>query len=276
MTKQFCFKFWGTRGSYPVPGNQTSRFGGNTPCVEVRIGDRLIILDAGTGLIHLGATLLPKEFDVLLSHTHIDHIVGIPFFQPALNAGNHIHIWAGHLENPWDVKKVVSHLMTPPLFPLTVDDFKAKTVFHDFKAGEELSDSRFLKNKIRITTHLLNHPDRATAYRITYNNQSLCYVTDVEHSVNALDEDLVGFLKDADWLIYDSTYDDREFSKHIGWGHSTWQQAVSLCKAAGVKNLAVFHHDPMAIDDILEKRSVELKDQFPSGIIAREGLTITI
>lgn len=275
MTENFRFTFWGTRGSYPLPGKDSSMFGGNTPCVEVRLGDRLIVLDAGTGLIHLGATDMPKEFDILLSHTHIDHIIGLPFFAPAFKPKENIHIWAGHLEGDWNVKRVISHLMTPPLFPLTVNDFKANIGFHDFKAGETIG-GRLATDGVEVRTHLLNHPDRATAYRITFGGKSLCYVTDVEHKVDTIDAALANFLKDADWLIYDSTYDDRDFHRYVGWGHSTWQQAVRLCKAAGVKNLALFHHDPFAMDDLLEKRSAELKALFATGIIAREGLTVVI
>lgn len=275
MAEKFSFTFWGTRGSYPVPGKDTAKYGGNTPCVEVRLGDRMIVLDAGTGLIHLGATDVPKEFDILLSHTHIDHIIGIPFFYPAFKAQENIHIWAGHLQGEWNVKKVISHLMTPPLFPLTLDAFKAKLEFHDFKAGETLPSPRFGK-EVQVTTHLLNHPDRATAYRITFGGKSLCYVTDVEHSEGEVDEGLAKFLQGSDWLIYDSTYDDREFKRYVGWGHSTWQQAVRICEKAKVKNLALFHHDPFVMDDLLEKRSAELKAMFAGGIIAREGLSILI
>lgn len=276
MAQGFTFTFWGTRGSYPVPGAATLKYGGNTPCVEVRCNDRLIILDAGTGLIGLGGSRLPQHMDILLSHTHIDHVMGFPFFQPAYNAGRSVRLWAGHLLPDFTLRQTIGKIMSPPIFPLKPEDLKAQIGYNDFFAGEALRHEDFDKAGIAINTHPLNHPDRATAYRITLGKKSLCYVTDVEHDTAAIDEKLIGFLKDADWLIYDCTYDDREFDNHLGWGHSTWQQAVRLCKAAGVKNLAVFHHDPMANDGVLDKRAEELLLQFPAGIIAREGLTVTL
>ncbi|MCI5050047.1 MAG: MBL fold metallo-hydrolase [Rickettsiales bacterium] len=274
---QFLVKFWGVRGSMPTPGTSTIRYGGQTSCVEVRCGDNLILFDAGTGIYPFGESTKQTDMDIFLSHTHIDHICGFPFFSPAYKAGHTIRMWAGHLlpENR-TLKETVSTLMSPPLFPLTLDDLKADVSFHDFAAGESPACEHLHERGIGIKTMELNHPDRATAYRISYKGRSVCYVTDVEHTRNGLDQDLITFIRDSDLFIYDSTYDDREFDNYVGWGHSTWQEATRLATAANVEALILFHHDHDSTDDELDQRSEELKAIRPNDRLAREGLVIKL
>lgn len=271
----FSVKFWGVRGTAPTPGTSTIRYGGQTSCVEMRCGEHVLIFDAGTGLFPLGEALQTNEIDLFLSHTHIDHIMGFPFFSPAYNEDFTLRIWAGHLkEEGRHIKSALSQLMSPPLFPLTLDFLKSNISYHDFTAGEAPNCTHLKADGIEILTMPLNHPDRATAYRVNYMGKSACYVTDVEHIKDGLDEMLVAFVKDSHLLIYDSTFDDEDFEQYEGWGHSTWQEAVRIAQAGNVETLALFHHDPKRSDDALDAIAAKLKAIRPHDQVAREGLII--
>jgi phosphoribosyl 1,2-cyclic phosphodiesterase len=275
---RFSVKFWGVRGSMPTPGPRTVRYGGHTSCVEIRCDDHLLIFDAGSGLFSLGESLKnTNEMDVFLSHTHLDHILGFPFFTPAHKKDNRIRVWAGHLKAEGrNVKEALAQLMSPPLFPLTPDSFRADISYYDFLAGESPPCAHLKAAGIDIQTLPLNHPDRATGYRVNFRGHSACYITDVEHRDHQLDIALLEFIKGCDVLIYDSTYDDREFDRYQGWGHSTWQHAVRLADAAQVKTLTLFHHDYNCSDDDLDRRGEELEALRPDDQIAREGMVIRL
>lgn len=272
----FKITFWGVRGTVPTPGRQTLKYGGHTSCVQMNCGGRELIFDAGTGLYPLGENLKTEDVDIFLSHTHIDHILGFPFFSGVYDKGFTVRVWAGHLKPERSIREVMASLMQPPLFPLTLADLRAKLSFHDFQAGEDIQHEALQKSGIHIQTLALNHPDRATAYRVNYGGHSACYVTDVEHRDSVLDEQLVAFLRGADVLIYDSTFDDKDFKRFVGWGHSTWQHAARLGTAAGVKHVVLFHHDPGMTDEKLDERLLLLNQMKPDSYIAYEGLTLTI
>ncbi len=276
MDNRFYIKFWGTRGTTPVVGKDFSRYGGNTSCIELRCNGRQIILDAGTGLRELGNVTDIFHTDILLSHTHLDHIQGLPFFKPLHFEGSNIALWAGHLLPQNTVKDIVGTIMKPPVFPLTLADVHSRVEFNDFIAGEQLKNEGFRKAGITINTLPLNHPDGATAYRVEYNGKSVCYVTDVEHEVGRLDAKLLAFLQDADVLIYDSTFDDAELAKYKGWGHSTWQEALRLGQAAKVKKIIAFHHNPEVTDDELDKRAIEISKINKNAFLAVEGMVIEL
>lgn len=275
---RFTVKFWGVRGTIATPGTRTIRYGGNTSCVEMRCNGHVLIFDAGTGIYALGEALdHVKELDLFLSHTHVDHVLGFPFFSPAYNPDKVIRVWAGHLlEDGNTVRDALAQLMSPPLFPLTLDFLKADITYNDFLRGESPPCDQLKASGIDIQTLPLNHPDNATGYRVTYGGHSACYITDIEHRTDGMDEALIAFIRDADLLIYDSTYDDRDFDKYVGWGHSTWQHAVRLAEAANVKTLTLFHHDPGCTDDDLDKRAEELKAIRPNDYVAHEGLIIRL
>lgn len=275
---RFSIKFWGVRGTIPTPGSRTIRYGGNTSCVEIRCNGHLIIFDAGTGMYPLGETLEKvSEMDLFLSHTHIDHIMGFPFFSPAYRPGKKIRVWGGHLKPEGKkIRDAMAQLMSPPIFPLTLDFLKADIVFTDFSAGEAPPCDHLKASGVDIQTILLNHPDNATGYRINYEGHSACYITDIEHRTDQMDEKLVAFIRNADVLIYDSTYDDRDFERYVGWGHSTWQHAVRLANAANVKTLVLYHHDPGCTDEDLDARAEELKALRPGDFVAHEGLIIRL
>ena len=271
----FVVRFWGVRGSIACPGEATARYGGNTPCIEMRCGERLLIFDAGTGVRLLGGTLEAAgevDADLFFSHTHFDHIVGLPFFCPAYKPENRFQVWAGHLGPDYGIEQALRLAMQAPLFPVPLDVFKAGIVFHDFSAGETLDP----RPDIRVRTAPLNHPDGATGYRAEYGGKSVCYVTDTEHVRGETDRNILSLIADADVVIYDSTYTDEEFETFLGWGHSTWQEGVRLCQAAGAKSLVIFHHNPDHDDAAMDRIGDAAGKPFAGATVAREGMVLRL
>jgi phosphoribosyl 1,2-cyclic phosphodiesterase len=262
------------RGSIACPGPETTRYGGNTSCLEVRCGRDLLIFDAGTGLRALGQKLAgagPIDADLFFSHTHLDHIGGLPFFAAAFDPTNSFRLWAGHLESGLTLRGVLDHMMTAPLFPVPVDIFQAKISFKDFRAGEDIRP----KPHVLLRTKPLNHPNGATGYRVEYNGKTICYVTDTEHSGAGADPNVLDLIAGADIVIYDSTYTDEEYPRFKNWGHSTWQEGVRLVEAAGAKRLVIFHHDPSHDDPFMDRVGEEAAKRRPGTVVAREGMTLT-
>jgi phosphoribosyl 1,2-cyclic phosphodiesterase len=269
----FFVRFWGVRGSVACPGESHRRYGGNTSCLEVRCGERLLIFDAGTGLRPLGDAIdgvQPVEADMLLTHTHHDHIAGLPFFSPFFNKQNRFRIWAGHLAPARSLHNVLCQFMSAPLFPVPPQVFSADVIYRDFTAGEALE----FGDGIQIRTGALNHPNGATGYRIDYDGRSVCYITDTEHVPGEPDRSILALIEGADYVIYDSSYTDQEFSDYVSWGHSTWQEGARLCDAAGVGTLVIFHHDPSHDDDFMDRVADEAAKKRPGTIVAREGMTL--
>jgi len=267
-------KFWGVRGSIAVPGAETLRYGGNTPCIEVRCGRRLIILDAGTGLRVLGEALAgagePLDADIFLSHCHMDHIAGLPFFLPLFAATDRIRIWAGNLLPRFTLADTLGTLMGPPLFPIGLHQVKTKV--HDFHAGQPIR----LGDGIIVQTAPLQHPDGGSGYRLEFQGKILTYVSDTELGTDLPDHRLVMLARNADLLIADSTYTEDEIADRRGWGHSTWQDTVRLANAAGAKSLCLFHHDPAHGDDMMDAIGAEARAAYPGTLVAREGLRIDL
>jgi phosphoribosyl 1,2-cyclic phosphodiesterase len=270
----FSATFWGVRGSIPVPGPSTVRYGGNTPCVELRCGDHLMIFDAGTGIRALGDLLdthpPPLHFDIFLSHTHTDHINGLPFFGPAFRAQNTLRIWAGHLLPDHTIKQVLDTMMSDPLFPIPIDAFAADLAFIDFHTHETLNPHR----GVTLKTAPLNHPNRATGYRVEFDGRSICYVTDTEHFAERLDENILELVQGTDFMIYDAMFSNEEYQTRKGWGHSTWEEGVRLAEAAGVKTLVLFHHLPGRTDDELDRLAEDAGRLRPGTLVAREGMVL--
>jgi phosphoribosyl 1,2-cyclic phosphodiesterase len=272
----FELEFWGVRGSIACPSPKHVTYGGNTSCVEVRAGDQRIILDAGTGLRDLGNQYLREPVHtarLLLTHTHWDHISGFPFFAPGFQAGRTFVIMAGHLggENG-ATRQVLAGQMAGPTFPVPLDAMRAELVFEDFRAG----DSFTLAGDVRVRTAPLNHPNGATAYRLEHCGKALCYVTDTEHLIGKPDQNVLGLIAGADVVVYDATYTDEEFEDHIGWGHSTWQEAVRLCRQADAKQLFIFHHEPNHEDDFMAQVEREARQAWESAVVARERVRVQL
>jgi phosphoribosyl 1,2-cyclic phosphodiesterase len=256
--KEFAVTFWGVRGTIATPDAEMSRYGGHTSCVQVQCGDVTFALDAGSGIVPMGMQNF-KHMHLLLSHTHIDHIIGLCCMQKIFHAEFKADIWAGHLLPDMHIEEALRRLISPPIFPVPLEALESQIAFHDFYAGNTLHHEDFDAAGIEVHTLHLHHPDRATAYRIEYQGHSVCYVTDVEHLRGGLDDKIIQFISAADMFIYDSTYDDQEFERYQGWGHSTWQQAIRLGEAACVKHIMMFHHNPTATDATLDARTKAAK-----------------
>ncbi|MBD1937811.1 MBL fold metallo-hydrolase [Microcoleus sp. FACHB-68] len=274
----FVVQFWGVRGSIATPGKETVRYGGNTSCVEMQVGGKRLIFDGGTGLRVLGKTLLPQmpvEAYIFFSHSHWDHIQGFPFFIPAFVPGNCFHIYGAVAPNGATLKQRLSDQMLHPNFPIPLQGMRSEMKFYNLHPGDVVN-----LDDITIETVHLNHPSTAIGYRVTWQGHSAVYCTDTEHFPDRLDENVLHLAREADYFIYDATYTDEEYhhpkTPKVGWGHSTWQVGVELAKAAGVKNLVIFHHDPAHDDDFLDNIEADVKEAFPKGFLAREGMILQV
>ena len=269
-------RIWGARGSIPCPGPNTLNYGGNTSCVEVLCGDHVLVFDAGSGLRMLGnAMILEKraaDIDLFLSHCHIDHLIGLPFFTPAFEKGNRCRLWAGNVEAAGGLKETVRKLMSYPLFPIEVEMAQGELTFNDFDPGETLKP----QPGVIVRTVDLNHPGGATGYRVEYDGRAIAYITDTELNDGDIDPQLIALAKSAALLIIDATYTNDELPQHVGWGHSSWQQAVRLADLAGVETLCLFHHDPEHDDATMDLIAEASRKARPGTIVAREGMTIDV
>ena len=270
-------RFWGVRGSVSCPGPDTVRYGGNTACVEIRCGDHVLVFDAGTGIRSLGQTLVQAapttELDIFLSHCHIDHVVGLPFFAPLFVKDQVVRVWAGNLKPSCGVENAIGKMMSFPLFPLQAEDLPARIEFRDFCAGETFNP----RPGITLRTALLNHPGGATGYRIEYRGRSVAYLTDTDLGDGPIDPKLLALAKDAALVILDTTYTDKELPSHVGWGHSSWQQGTRLASAAGAASrLCLFHHDPDHDDAFMDSIAAAAKAARPGTIVAQEGLQVDL
>jgi phosphoribosyl 1,2-cyclic phosphodiesterase len=264
------------RGSIACPGPATAGYGGNTACLEIRAGNKLLIFDAGTGLKPFGGALAKQggalDVDWFFTHTHFDHIQGIPFFSPLYDRRNRFRLRAGHLIPEMNLKQVLSEMMSAPLFPIPIGIFAAQLEFADFRAGE----THDLGGGVVVKTAPLNHPNRATGYRVEVAGKSICYVTDTEHVPGRPDTNVLKLIEGADIVVYDCTYTDEEYPAHVGWGHSTWQEGIRLVERAGAKRLAIYHHDPDHDDTFMDKIAAEAEKMRPGTFVAREGTTIEV
>jgi phosphoribosyl 1,2-cyclic phosphodiesterase len=278
IEKQFNVHFWGVRGSIPCPGPNTVRYGGNTPCVEMQVGGKRLVFDGGTGLHVLGQSLLrqmPAEAHIFFTHSHWDHMQGFPFFTPGFVKGNRFSIYGAIAPDGSTVEQRLNDQMLHPNFPVPLQIMQADLNFCNVIPGEAIKI-----DDIIVETAPLNHPGEAVGYRVNWHGGSAAYVTDTEHYPDRLDENILLLARDADILIYDSTYSDEEYHSpkfpKIGWGHSTWQEAVKIAKAANVKTLVIFHHDPAHDDDYLDNVGLQAKEKFPGAIMAREGMELEV
>ncbi len=269
--------FWGVRGSVPTPNLQMMKVGGNTSCVEVEVDGKQIIFDMGTGIVSLGKKLVKlvkegkkRDFYIVLSHTHWDHIQGFPFFDPIYIENSNIHVFAPQKPNR-KIKDILSYQMEYDFFPIKFSHVPAKIYFYELNEGFH---SIFPGITLVAEKHI--HPGIAYGYRLIANNKSIVYCTDIEHFSNVIDKRLVQLTEGSELLIHDAQYKDEEISFRLGWGHSTWRQAVEVARLSKVKRLALFHIDPertdedaMSIEDLATK-------EFENVTIAKEGSSIEI
>ncbi len=269
-------RFWGVRGSIPSPGPETARYGGNTPCVEVRAGDELIIFDLGTGVRELGEFLRETiSANVFVSHYHYDHLQGLPFFSAVFDPASRFTI-RGPTRNGQTIKDVIGGQMQQPFFPVTAEMvFRAHIEYQPFAAGDRARLGEALVSAVEV-----NHPGGNLAYRVDYKGKSVVYATDTEHGTDR-DAQLVEFSRGADVFIYDAMYTEDEYhgrtgGAKTGWGHSTWQTAVKLAEEAEVGTLVLFHHEPTRSDEGLDELLREVRRHRKNTLAARERLTIKL
>ncbi len=263
---QSYLKFWGTRGSNPVSGNEYIRYGGNTACLEVRHGNDLLIIDAGTGIRPLGnqpSLQKTQSIHLIIGHTHWDHIIGFPFFAPIYRSDCHVTIWSPiGFEKP--TKDLFTEMLAYAYFPVRLDDIRARLTFQDIQEGVPFSIG-----DITINSHYAYHPGATLCFKIQAGGKTIGYVTDNEmlmgyhgspmeidahHPLMAGQESLIKFCKGCDLLIHEAQYFPEEYLKKVGWGHSSISNAAVLIKHAGIKDWIVTHHDPIHSDEDLHRK----------------------
>ncbi|WP_051315168.1 MBL fold metallo-hydrolase [Algoriphagus terrigena] len=248
-------KVWGCRGSLPSPGPENYTYGGNTSCIQVTHGETCIILDSGSGIQRLGKFITPavREMHILLTHLHIDHTMGLGFFAPLYNPDIEIHIWgpatAGH-----PLIDRLRRYFSPPLFPIRLTELPNHPIIH------ELSNEFFSIGDIRIHCEYLCHPGPTLGYRLSDGKATIAYIPDHELRLASNDfpndpEWTSGYeiAKSADLLFHDGSYTAREYSRKVGWGHSSIDDAIAFAKMCKVKKLAIFHHEPSRSDLEIEQ-----------------------
>lgn len=275
-------RFWGVRGSFPVPGPATARVGGNSSCVEVRTPEHLLIFDGGTGIIHLGRHLVSgdgtRSLHLFLSHLHHDHIEGLRFFAPFYDPSWSCEIYGPHSGTD-QVRRALEATMEPRLFPVSMGDLPARIGIRDLPATDRLVLEGDPPLEI-FTQHSRAHPKFGVQlYRVAYRGRSVVYATDVEGPQGGFD-DVVRVAAKADLLIHDSQYTDEEYHRAVankkGWGHSTVRMACEAALAAGVGELVLYHHDPCRTDDEIPDLEALARSIFPRSRAAREGMTISL
>jgi phosphoribosyl 1,2-cyclic phosphodiesterase len=290
----YTVTFWGTRGSIPTPGAHTARYGGNTPCVAVEAtggpaGGQLVILDAGTGIRALGRELVerqngPVQAEILLSHAHWDHIQGLPHFKPFFAPGNAVRIW-GSRQGTTSLEAILRQQMDPAVFPVPLDALSAKLTVQQVDPGD------FTLGTFRVRAMQLRHPGTTLGYRLIPGpgGAGMAYLTDNElgpgghyHTPPSWRKELITFLGGVELLIHDAMYTPEELEDHRGWGHSTFEEAVALAGEAGVKRLALFHHEPEHGDEAIDalvaaaRRQARAKGMPTEVVAAQEGMTLTL
>lgn len=271
-------KFYGVRGSIPVCDPGFQRYGGNTTCfcIHRESVNRIVIIDAGTGIRNLGKDIKEKKiqqdvFNILFTHFHWDHIQGFPFFAPAYNKSQKIGIHVmGEDRKDIDLRAIFSRQMQEDYFPIGLDAMGAQFIFLNLGDDETL-----------LGAHVIAQPQHhqflggSYGFRIEDESKVLVVCTDVEH-INGLDENIVALSMNADVLIHDGQYTMKEYEKYKGWGHSPWRHAVDVAIQANVKRLVITHHDPDHNDDFLDAMERECQDIFPNSMFAREGTEIKV
>lgn len=260
-----------------MPGPTTIRVGGNTPCVEIRTADReIVILDAGTGIRLLGLELERRPAEriiavLLFSHTHWDHIQGLPFFSPARLRHNRLVI-LGERRVGQQLEQVLAGQMSDPYLPFTLEDLRADLLVKEVRDGERIVTG----DQTWALPRRLPHAGGAFGYRITCQGTAVVYASDVNHPPNGPDPSVLELAQGADLLIHDAQFTPQEKKERPEWGHSSWIEAVRVAQEAGVRQLALFHHDPMHTDDELEEIERQAQALFAPTFLAREGMELAL
>lgn len=270
-------KFWGVRGSTPTPQSENMRYGGNTSCVEVRMGDRIYIFDCGTGFRVLGHQFQSEFADrpymahVFVSHFHWDHIQGMPFFRPLYDNPNSEFVFHSS-SRVRGLEQVMTEQMASPYFPVNLNHMNARRSFHNIEDG-----CVPMEDGIRLKTAWLNHPQGCMGFRLETNDGVLVYATDNEPGEPQFDKAVRKLAEGADILIYDAQYLPEEYeAQRRGWGHSHWREAVNVVMESGAKELVLYHHDPDHTDPLIDKIVSEARNYYPKVRAASEGMEMRL
>jgi phosphoribosyl 1,2-cyclic phosphodiesterase len=269
-------KFWGVRGSTPTPQPENLRYGGNTSCVEVRVGDHLYIFDCGTGFRPLGQQL-HREFEgspirahIFVSHFHWDHIQGIPFFGPLYDSPENCFSFHSSSRTR-TLKRVMEEQMAAPYFPVDMSEMKAERAFYNLEQG------RVPLDQVTVEAMWLSHPQGCMGYRLETKDGVLVYATDNEPGDPIFDKNVRKLAAGADVLIYDAQYLPEEYeARKRGWGHSHWREAINIVMESGAKELVLFHHDPDHDDACIDRIVKQARDRYPKVRAAAEGTEIKL
>ncbi len=267
--------FWGVVGSCPGANRSISEYGIATPCVEVRVDDLIIVLDCGTGVVPLGRKLndeRPLDLHMFITHTHWDHVLGMPFFSQAYMPENKMHIYGLKRENI-TLEQVFRGLMAYPYFPVGWETMKADIQFVELNPYDVVE----LSENCRVESFPTSHPGGNLAYAIYGNGKKMVYMTDLDHS-KMDDASMIEFVKDADLMIYDAnfTQEEYEMDRYAGWGHSTWEFGRDLAKRTGVKHLSIFHHGVQRKKEEMHELETVLYQENMHISVAREGMTLRL
>lgn len=261
-------RFWGVRGSIASPGPSTAGVGGNTSCVEVRLGGERLVLDAGTGLRSLGAAQGGEALraTLLFGHLHWDHIQGVPFLSSLFDART-----AVRMIGPRGLRAALERQMSRPSFPVTMAAMAARIEVEEVDPG-----ASFTVGDVLVTTAPLDHPGGCIGYRLARGDLAVAYACDVEHRPRGLDERLFDLARGAEVLVHDAQYTPEEQAHRTGWGHSTFEKGAELADVAGVRWLALTHHDPGRDDAGVARIEARARELFPRTFAAREGIELPL
>ncbi len=271
----FRVQFWGVRGLIPTPGSIANRYGGNTACVEMHIANKHLIFDGGTGLRILGKTWQqieqPLEAHLFFTNSQSNRIQGFPFFAPAFVTENCFHIYGIAASNSASIKQCLYDQMLQPHFPYPLQVMQSKLQFYNLTPGHEVK-----LDEITITTALINQTQRSVGYRVTWQDYSVAYVTDLHKNIDEVEKErILEIIQGVDLLIANATYIPPTSHKHES-GDLHWQTAVDLAHSAGVQQLVISHHHPDDEDDFLDKVQTEVQSVFPKALLACEGLVLSV
>ncbi len=273
-TPQVSVTFWGVRGSVPVCSREYIVFGGSTMCLEVEANERRVILDAGSGIRQLGQILCKQKvanIDIVLTHFHLDHVMGLTTFSPLFQNGTSVVVHAPILQDQHP-EPILHRLLGEPFFPVPMRDAGASFTIQGFHPGDDIPLAGY-----HIRTANLSHPGGACGYRMDANGRSIAVITDHEHGSVGPDPELVELCRGVDMILYDAHWDEGlDYEAHRGWGHSTWQAGMRLMEAAGAGRLGCLHHAPEATDDTLLSREARLIQVHHASFFARQGRTVLL